>query len=102
MSNVCSRYVPAVWEMTQWGHPFMFLRAEDKTKTLAFFCLQKFLYWCCLTYNPFFVFKVYLFILRERESEQVGRSGERENTKLHAISPEPNVGLELKNREIVT
>lgn len=49
--NVCSRYAPASWEMTQWGHPFMFLGAEGKTSTLAFSCLQKFLYWCHLNYK---------------------------------------------------
>lgn len=50
-TNVCSRYAPAPWEMTRWGHPFMFLWAEGKTSTLALSYLQKFLYWCYLTYK---------------------------------------------------
>ena len=51
--------------------------------------------------------KVYLFILREKESTIRGRAerhGERERilSRLHTVSAEPNMGLELTNREIMT
>ena len=52
-------------------------------------------------------FNVYLF-LRQRQSMNGGgaeREGDTESeagSKLWAISPEPDVGLELTNREIVT
>lgn len=52
LQQVC---LPAVWEMTHWRHPFMFLRAEKKTQTLG---LQKFLYWCYLTILIFSFSKV--------------------------------------------
>ena len=47
-----------------------------------------------------------MFILRERDREQVGegqRSGERERVprRLGAVSPEPDLGLELTNREVM-
>lgn len=35
-TNVCSRYAPAMWGMTHWGHPFMFIGAKRKPKHL--FC----------------------------------------------------------------
>ena len=55
------------------------------------------------------VFNVYLF-LRERERDSMSRGGaEREGdteseagSKLRAVSTEPNMGLELTNREITT
>ena len=49
----------------------------------------------------------YLFILREREQGR-GRERERERgreripSRLHTLSAEPDVGLEVTNREIVT
>ena len=57
---------------------------------------------------PFF-FHVYLFILLEGEKEQVGgterereRERERVPSRLHAVSTEPDTGLELTNCEIMT
>ena len=55
--------------------------------------------------NRFF-FKVYLF-LRERQSSRGGseREGDTESkagSRLRAVSTEPDVGLELTNREIMT
>ena len=50
-------------------------------------------------------FKVYLFILRER---QQGRDRERERgreripSRLHAVSMEPNSGLDPTNEEMMT
>ena len=52
--------------------------------------------------KSFFFFK---FILRGRERETMSREGaERERilSRLHTISTEPNMGLELTDREIVT
>ena len=61
-----------------------------------------------------FLKNVYLFILTERESNmhKLGRGRERERqrdreteripSRLHAISTEPNVGLERTNHEIMT
>ena len=52
-------------------------------------------------------FNVYLF-LRQRESTNGGgaeRKGDTESeagSRLRAISPEPDAGLELRDREIVT
>ena len=48
-----------------------------------------------------------MFILRERDREQAGegqreRGRERKPSRLHAISMEPDTGLELKDGEIVT
>ena len=40
---------------------------------------------------------VYVFISREREWEK-----ERIPSRLHTVSPEPDVGLELMNHEIMT
>ena len=52
----------------------------------------------------FFFFK---FIFREREREHEQRRGREKGRKeiprrLHAVSAEPNVGLELTNCEIMT
>ena len=55
-----------------------------------------------------FFFKVYLFWDRERQSMNGGgaeREGDTESetgSRLRAISPEPDAGLELTDREIVT
>ena len=53
---------------------------------------------------PFFLTFIYLF---ERESEQVSKGGaEKEGegipSRLHAVSMEPGVGLDLMNHEIMT
>ena len=55
-----------------------------------------------------FFFNVYLF-LGQRETEHDGGGAEREGdtesetgSRLRAISPEPDTGLELLDREIVT
>ena len=54
---------------------------------------------------------MYLFILRENERAGKGQRerevgggvwGGRIPNKLHAVSTEPNVGLELTNHEIMT
>ena len=50
---------------------------------------------------------IYLFIWRERERMRAGeaqREKERERipSRLHAVSAEPNTGLKLMPREIVT
>ena len=50
---------------------------------------------------------VYLFILREHahmSREGAEREGERERipSRLHAANEEPDVGLKLRNREIMT
>ena len=63
----------------------------------------------------YFSFKVYLFILRERERERVhapmrahvggrDREGrrERESQAGSAVSAEPDVGLDVMNAEITT
>ena len=53
-------------------------------------------------------FKVYLFILRDRESDggraEVEGEGGRERipSRLHIVSTEPHVGLKPKNHEIMT
>ena len=55
------------------------------------------------------IFNVYLF-LSERKRQSVSRGGpEREEdteseagSRLHIVSTQPNTGLELTNREIVT
>ena len=66
---------------------------------------------CTCSFHCHFIafFNVYLFILREREREreraeegQRQREGERIPSKLHAVSAEPDAGLKLTNREIVT
>ena len=57
----------------------------------------------------FFFFNVYLF-LRERQRQSASRGGaEREGdtkskagSRLRAVSPEPDAGLELVNCEIMT
>ena len=57
-----------------------------------------------------FFFNVYLFLGGQRETEhERGRGREREGdtesetgSRLRAISPEPDAGLELMDREIVT
>ena len=43
-----------------------------------------------------FFFNVYLFIERERAGK------ERIPSRLHALSTEPNIGLDLTNEEIMT
>ena len=54
------------------------------------------------------VFKfIYLFSEREREADRMSRGGtEREGkripSRLHTVNAEPNVGLKLKNCEIMT
>ena len=59
----------------------------------------------------YFLLLLSLFILRERGRESTSRGGaererererERIPSRLHAISAEPNVGLKLMNREIMT
>ena len=56
----------------------------------------------------FFFFKIYLFLDRERHSMNGGgaeREGDTESeagSRLWAISPEPDAGLKLADREIVT
>ena len=43
--------------------------------------------------------------MREREHEQEGgreREGERIPSRLHSVRPEPDVGLDLTNHEIMT
>ena len=55
----------------------------------------------------FKVFNVYLFFERERGHERGGaeREGDTESeadSRLRAVSTEPNAGLEPTNREIVT
>ena len=54
--------------------------------------------------KSFIFFNGYLFILREVESKQGGaeREGDRIPSRLHAVSIEPDVGLELTSHEIVT
>ena len=52
-------------------------------------------------------FNVYLFILRERETEHkqgrgIGRGRERIPNGLHADSTEPDLELDLMNHEIMT
>ena len=50
-------------------------------------------------------FKVYLFILRERENMSEGgteRKGERESQAASTPNTEPNMGLNLMNCEIMT
>ena len=50
-----------------------------------------------------FVFKVYLFTLREHVSRGGGERGrERIPSRLYAGNTEPNTGLKLTNREIMT
>ena len=53
-----------------------------------------------------YVFKVYLLILRERESAfkqgMVRREGERESQAGSTLSAEPDAGLNLRNSEIMT
>ena len=46
--------------------------------------------------------KVYLFILREREREKAGKGSERIPSRLHAVSAEPNAGLNLMKCEVMT
>ena len=52
-------------------------------------------------------FSIYLFFERHRETEhKLGRGRERRShrirSRLQAVSTEPDVGLELTNREIMT
>ena len=61
--------------------------------------------YCC-----HFFLNVYLFILRKREEKErereQGRDREKEReripTSLHAVSAEPDMGLDLTNCEIMT
>ena len=60
-------------------------------------------------FSTCFLFFYFLFVLREREPENAcewgtgrDRGRERIPSQLHAVSAEPNVGVELTNREIVT
>ena len=50
--------------------------------------------------------KIFLFIYFENDSMWAGEGqrdgGERIASRLHAVSTEPNVGLELANHEIMT
>ena len=53
----------------------------------------------------YFLKKFILFILREREREREEsreRGRERIPSKLHTVIVEPNEGLDLTNREIMT
>ena len=43
-----------------------------------------------------------LFTLRERERDRVQMGEGQRERELPAVSAEPNVGLELKNHEIMT
>ena len=57
--------------------------------------------------DAFGAFSVYLFILRERERERGrecdwGRGRERIPSRLSAVVAEPDVGLDLPNREVTT
>ena len=50
---------------------------------------------------------VYVFILRERERARTSkggaeREGDRIQSRFHAVSSEPDPGLELVNHEIMT
>ena len=69
-----------------------------KASSLPFPCEMPFIF----TY--FFFLNVYLFILRESHAH-VGE-GPRERTRspsrLRAVGPEPNVGLDLRNWEVMT
>ena len=51
-------------------------------------------------------FLMFIYLERERESTEVGEQRERErkriSSRLHVVSAEPNAGLELTNREIMT
>ena len=64
-------------------------------------------HWCLLYKEKNFFFNVYLF-LGQRQSMNGGgseREGDTESeagSRLRAISPEPDAGLELTDREIVT
>ena len=81
------------WNTTQW-EAHLGSKAGPPCDDLRF-CLQ--------------FFNVYLF-LRERERESMGRGeAEREGdteseagSRLRAVSAEPDAGLELMNREIMT
>ena len=62
-----------------------------------------------ITYNLSFEKKKVYLLLRQRETERewgwAGREGDTESkagSRLRAISTEPNVGLELRNGEIMT
>ena len=57
-----------------------------------------------LIFSSFFNVDLFIFE-REREREREdkeGKEGERIPGRLHAVSTEPSVGLELMNREIMT
>ena len=58
-----------------------------------------------LAYIFIIFFFLSLFIFRESEREQElgrDREGETIQSRLHAVSAEPNEGLELTNHEIMT
>ena len=74
-----------------------FLKAMGETEACLFFFFLIF-------FSTFFI-----FILGQRETEHERGGAEREGdtesetgSRLRAISPEPDVGLELTDREIVT
>ena len=59
--------------------------------------------------SPFlkFIFNIFLLVYFERERESTSRGGAESKTnripsRLQTVSAEPNVGLELKNCEIMT
>ena len=61
--------------------------------------------------SPLIPFKKCLFILRERQGEreserdrenEPGRGRERIPSRVHAVSAEADVGLDLTNHEIIT
>ena len=59
----------------------------------------------CEASSLFLIFKKSLFVYFERARAQVGegqREGERNLSRLHAVSAEPNVRLRLTSHETVT
>ena len=60
-----------------------------------------------LWFHLFFFFNLFILRERERERESTSRGGAERRTdripsRLHTISAEPNMGLELMNCEIMT
>ena len=55
-----------------------------------------------LSISFFFFFTKFIYFERERESREGQRGRERIPSRLHTVSEEPDVGLEVMNREIMT